>query len=332
MNRSSWLPNMPLALCVAWFASGLAGCDQRGTAPPTTQAGTDEALHADREDGHRAERRDSEDEEIIKLTAEQIERAGIGLETAGAAEIREDLSLYGVIAPNAERVRQVTARFAGAIRRVDKRVGDRVRHGETLAIVESNESLQDYALVAPIEGIITARDANPGEQTGERALFTVADLSSVWVELSLFPRDVAKVRVGQAVRVKNPDTGSSAEGKVVYVAPFGASSNQTLIARVQLDNSQGHWPPGLYVAADVLLSTTAVPVAVANSALQTLAAGPVVFVREGEAFAARPVRLGRGDGASSEVLAGLAPGERYATSNSFVLKAELGKDQAEHGH
>ena len=65
------------------------------------------------------------------------------------------------------------------------------------------------------------RDANPGEQTGDKAMFTVADLSTVWVELALFPRDVAKVRVGQSVRVKSGEAGLETTGQVVYVAPFG---------------------------------------------------------------------------------------------------------------
>ena len=103
----------------------------------------------------------------------------------------------------AERVREMAARYPGAIRDVARKIGDAVRQGETLATVESNESLQTYAVVAPLAGVITARNANPGEQTGDKALFTVADLSTVWVELSMFPRDVGKVRPGQTVRVRS---------------------------------------------------------------------------------------------------------------------------------
>ena len=266
----------------------------------------------------------------VKLTPEQIKAADLGLAQAGAAEIHETLPLYGVIAPNAERVLQVTARYPGAIHSVNKRVGDSVRRGEALATVESNESLQSYRVLAPLDGVVTARDANPGEQTGEKALFTVADLSTVWVELSVFPRDVAKIRLGQTVRVKSADTGLSAEGKVVYVAPFGSSTNQTLKARVQLDNRERKWPPGLYVTADVMLATTSVPLAVASEGLQTIEERTVVFVNADEGFQPRPVELGRSDGELTEVLAGLEPGETYVTRNSFILKAELGKGEAAH--
>ena len=98
-------------------------------------------------------------------------------------------------------VREVAARFPGVIRSVAKNVGDPVRQGETLATVESNESLQRINRHVAADRRGTARNANPGEQTGDRVLFTVADLSTVWVELSLFPRDSRKVRVGQIVRV-----------------------------------------------------------------------------------------------------------------------------------
>lgn len=314
----------------------LAGCNggdpsEASTPAVAPQAEHEEGQHADGEAGHEEGQVEGESEHV-ELTPEQIKSADIGLEQAGPAQVRERLALYGVITPNAERVHQVAARFPGAIRTVTKRIGDSVRKGETLATVESNESLQTYSVVAPLSGVVIARNANPGEQADDRVLFTVADLSNVWVQLSVFPRDLAKVRVGQEARIKSADSGRSAIGKVVYVAPFGTSSNQTLTARVLLDNKEGHWPPGLYVTAEVMLSSDPVPLAISSEALQTLENRTVVFVRSDEGFEPRAVQLGRSDGEVAEVLAGLESGETYATKNSFILKAELGKGEAEHGH
>lgn len=291
-------------------------------APPS--AADAEAGHEEGDDGDAASQ--------VELTAAQIASAQIGIATAGPASVRERQPLYGVIAPNAERVRDVSARFPGVIRSVTKRVGDPVRQGETLATVESNESLKTYSVIAPLSGVITARSANPGENTSDKALFTVADLSTVWVELSLFPRDIATVRVGQAVRVRGADNAQSADGKVVYVAPFGSSASQTLTARVLLDNAERRWPPGLYVTAELTLATTPVPIAVRGEALQTIEDRTVVFVRNDDGFEARTVQVGRSDGEIAEVLSGIESGESYATGNSFILKAELGKGSAEHGH
>lgn len=266
----------------------------------------------------------------VELTAQQIKTGDIGLAEAGSANIRETLPLYGVIAPNAERVLEVAARFPGMIRSVAKQAGDPVRKGEVLATIESDESLQTYAVVSPLTGVVTARSANPGEQTGDKVLFTVADLSTVWVELALFPRDVAKVRVGQNVRVRSTEAGLSADGKIVYVAPFGQRANQTLTARVQLENAERRWAPGLYVTAEVLLAQTSVPLAVRNEAVQLVDDRTVIFVRNDDGFEPRPTRLGRSDGEISEVIEGITAGETYATRNSFILKSELRKGGADH--
>lgn len=312
--------------------AGLAACSGERPEPAKEAAHSDEhdvAATTGQAGGHSPA---GNDIQHVALTPAQISRAELGLAQAGPGTIREHLSLYGVITPNAERVREVTARFPGAIRTVAKRVGDAVRQGEILATIESNESLQAYGVVAPLSGVVTARDANPGESAGDEALFTIADLSTVWAELSVFPRDVGRIRLGQDVRIRNSDSGASAIGKVVYVAPFRTSANQAMSARVLVQNADGAWPPGLYVTGDVTLSSSPASLTVASAALQTLEERPVVFVQCERGFEARPVQLGRTDRESSEVIAGVIPGETYVTSNSFILKAELGKGDAEHGH
>lgn len=312
--------NLRLMLLIFVMPLWLSACgdtDKPAPAAPQAEAGHQEA------GGH-------EEQSHIALTPEQIKAADIQLAQAGPAQIRETLPLYGVVAPNAERVREVAARFPGTIQNVAKKIGDPVREGETLATVEANESLQTYAVSAPLTGVVIARNANPGEQTGDKILFTVADLSTVWIELSLFPRDVAKIRVGQDVRVKSTEAGLEATGKIVYVAPFGQAANQTLTARVLLDNPERRWAPGLYVTAEVTLAETAAPLAIRTEAVQTLEGRSVVFVQGDAGFAPREVALGRGDGEFSEVLSGLAAGETYVAANSYILKADLGKGSAEH--
>lgn len=322
---------LPLALSACGGSEPASAEAKPESAEKSGKHAEGEAGHKEGEEGHE-EGEGGHEEGVLALTPEQIKAAGIELAQAGPATIRETLPLYGVVAPNAERVREVAARYPGVIRSVTTAIGSTVRQGQSLATVESNESLETYTVTAPLSGVVTARNANPGEQTGEKALFTVADLSTVWVELSLFPRDVAKVRVGQEVRVKNSDTNLYATGKLVYVAPFGSSNNQTLTARVLLDNAEGRWSPGLYVTADVTLAESPVNLAIRNEAVQNMEGRNVVFVAEGKGFEPRPVKLGRSDGETSEVLGGVRAGETYATHNSFILKAELGKGEAEHGH
>jgi cobalt-zinc-cadmium efflux system membrane fusion protein len=88
----------------------------------------------------------------------------------------------------------------------------------------------------------------------------------------------------------------------------------------------------LFVDGRVVLSAKPVDVAIKSSAIQTLEGKTVVFVREGDTFAAREVELGGRDADWVEVKFGLMAGDTYAAKNSFVIKAEIGKGSASHEH
>ena len=293
-------------------------------------------LYAEKEQGEDEPAAEAEgedhDEGHVKLSAQQLQNAGIELSQAGAATIRETLPLYGVVKVNAERMQTLTARYPGVVRHIVRKAGDKVRPGEVLASVESNESLNKYTLTSAVKGVITERHINEGEYADEQPLFVIADLSSVWVELSVFPRDLARIRSGQTVLVQQAQTGISQDGKLIYLSPVADSDSQAMTARVLLDNSKGQWVPGHFVNADVVLAQTPVAVAVRNDALQTLEGNSVVFVQGEEGFEPRTVRTGRADTQFTEVLEGVAAGDTYVARNSFVLKSDLGKEGAEHGH
>jgi cobalt-zinc-cadmium efflux system membrane fusion protein len=285
-------------------------------------------------DAHENEEEHSEEDEEghIALTPDQIKHAEIAIARVGPATIRETLPLYGQIMPNAEREHTVSARFPGVIRKVAKQVGDSVKEGETLATVESNVSLKPYSVTASLSGVIAQRNANVGEQTSDRVLFVIGDYSTVWVDLSVFPGDLSKVHVGQRVLIANSDASAAGEGKIITVSPVGSSANQTTMARILLDNRDRQWIPGHFVNAELVLSEMEVPTAIRDEAVQIVEDQSVVFVAGDEGFEARPVTLGRGDGQFTEVLKGLEAEEAYVSANSFTLKSELGKEDAEHGH
>jgi len=282
------------------------------------------------ETGHGDE--EEHEEGHIELNQAQIKHAGIGLSRVGPGNIRETLPVYGVITSNAEQIQSVSARFDGVIRSVNKKIGDQVRKGETLVTVEANESLKTYSVVSSLNGVITQRHANIGEQTADRVLFVVEDFSTVWVDLSLFPKDVTKAKLGQTVRIKSANNPITGEGQIIYIAPLGNSNNQATIARVLVNNTDNLWKPGLFVNAEITLSETAAPLVIRNEAVQLVEGENVVFVQGEEGFEPRPVTLGLTDGESTEVLAGLDVDETYVSKNSFVLKSEMGKEDAEHGH
>jgi|VirMetMinimDraft_7_1064189.scaffolds.fasta_scaffold06510_2 membrane fusion protein, heavy metal efflux system len=296
--------------------------------------------HADEKDAHaddhekpgEEEHADEHGDEKMKLSAEQQKTGGIQLAEAGPIDIQQTLPLYGVVVPNAERIQSIKARFPGVIRTVNRKQGDKVSVGDALATIESNESMKVYTIRATMNGIITDRHAVEGEQTGDEPLFVVADMTTVWVDLSIFPRDVTRLQLGQQVRIEQVQRKLVDKGQLVYISANANPVNQAISARVLLDNSKGQWIPGHFVNAQATLSKTPVAVAVQNDALQTLEGKTVIFVKEADGFELRPVRLGKADSEFSEVVEGIAAGDTYVARNSFILKSEMGKESAEHGH
>lgn len=259
--------------------------------------------------------------------------AAFGIETmvAGPAAIQETMTVYGNIVPNTERLREVSARFEGAIRTVDVFLGEVVTEGQILATVESNESLNVYAIQAPIDGVVTERRAHAGEQSAGRALFTIVDTSTVWAELALFPSDRARAGVGSEVSIAPATGGDSVTGTISYINVI-TTANQAVMARVELDNSEGGWPPGTFVTAEIKVGEYEVPLAVRRSGLQSFRDFTVVYARIGDEYEVRMLELGRQAGDWAEVLGGLEPGTRYVTENSYVLKADIEKAGAAHDH
>lgn len=266
----------------------------------------------------------------VEIPADTAARLGITTVTAGPATLHDTVPLYGSIAPNAEAMREVRARFPGLIKSVRKALGDSVKAGDVLATVESDDSLQTYAVTAPISGTVTARSANTGQKSGELPLFVITNVETVWAELAVFPRDRAQLKAGLPVQIKAAEGAATAAANLSRIDVLG-SGNQSVMARVVLNNSGGQFPPGLFVSAEVAVSHFEVPLAVPRDAVQTVKGEPVVFEQDGSHYRPLIVRLGRQDSQSAEVLEGLVAGTRVVVGNSYVIKAELGKPQEEEG-
>ena len=211
----------------------------------------------------------------------------------GPRELREILRLNGIIQPNQETLVKVTPRFPGVIRSMRKRLGDKVRKDEVLATVESNQSLTTYELKAPIDGTVIDRDGTLGEFASEqRPLFTIADLSTMWIDFAVYRRDFARVRLGDAVLIDVGDGGPADRGP--HRLCLAARRQRHAERRGARRRAQrGRLRPGLFVDGRVVLSATPVDVAVRASALQTLDGKTVVFVRDGDGLRRPRGRAGR---------------------------------------
>lgn len=256
---------------------------------------------------------------------------GLETENAGPATIKDTVAVYGRVVPNTELVRVVSARFDGVIQSVNVSIGDAVRKGQILATIESNESLKSYTISAPISGLVTERLANSGEQTSGRQLFKLIDTSTVWVELAIFPSDRMAVRPGAAVVITAPDSNIVQLGIIDRLNTV-VEDNQSVLARVVLDNPDGALLPGMYLSGEVEIAEHTVPLAVKRIGLQAFRDFTVVYAQIGEEYEVRMLELGRQDRDWIEVLGGLDPGTSYVTTNSYLIKADIEKSGASHDH
>ena len=265
----------------------------------------------------------------VELSEEQAKNANFDMDVAGPAKINVTLQLSGKIAFNEDAVANVSARYPGVVKAVFKGLGDRVQKGEALALIESSDSLRDYQVNADISGTIIKKEVTIGEVArDDKPIFVVADLTTVWVDFSVFPQDFRRLKLGQVIQINYADN-LSVRTKISYVAPFGSENTQSMLARAVVQNPEGLLRPGLFVTGKLSVEQVEAPVAVRLTAIQNVNEKTVVFTAEGSLFEAREVRLGKSDGEYVQVLSGLSAGDRYVAGNSFLLKAELGKNEVQ---
>lgn len=363
----------------------------------------EEGGHQDNE--HAGEDKDSDHKEegMIALDQEQMAAAAIELKTAGAMQITSSLQLPGEIRFNEDRTAHVVPQVAGIVESVSANLGQEVKKGQVLAVINSSAiselrsellnaeqrlslartayqrekklweqkisaeqdylqaqsalreaevtvrnaqqklraigasgssgSLNRYEIRAPFDGTVVEKHLGLGEAVREDAnAFLISDLSSVWAEIIVSPKDMQVVRVGEKVVVQATALSASAEGKISYVGSLIGEQSRTAKAHVVLPNTGEIWRPGLFVNVEVVSDEAQVPVAVAADAIQTVDGKNVVFVRVPGGFAAQEVTLGRASGKFVEIKSGIDAGTEYAATGSFAIKAELGKGSAEHSH
>ncbi len=193
--------------------------------------------------------------------------------------------------------------------------------------------LNRYELRAPFDGIIIEKHIALGEQVRDDTnVFTISDLRTVWAQINVSAKDLPLVRVGEKVTIRSTSFDQSATGTVAYIGSLIGEQTRTAQARVTVKNPKAIWRPGLFVNVELLASEASVPVTVASDAIQTMENKTVVFLRTPTGFIPQPVQVGRSDGKRVEIVKGLQPGAKYASTGSFVVKAEAGKGSASHSH
>jgi len=300
------------------------------------------------EHGHAEEHKEGH----VEITSVNAKNAGIVNEVAGAAQIKKTITVYGKTRVKPNSISQVSARFAGLITQLTVNVGDTVNAGDIIAQVESNNSFKRYTIVAPIAGIVTQRNANPGEITGQKPLVVIENYDELWVEFMVFPSQKNTqfaenaVKQGMTVMVSSSnisDTSllentTSTQLEIGHVLANKSQPYTNAIA--VLDNKKNQWAAGQLLTGSIVISEQTVNLAIDNRAFQEVEGKQVIFVVKEHGYETRElghqpgsdITLGQTDGYFTQVVSGLRAGEQYAVKNSYLLKADLGKAGAAHVH
>ena len=334
--------------------------------------------------------------DMVTIATSAISNAGIATEVIAAGGLAAEIVSQAVVSASPTGEAIVTARAGGAVTRVLKRLGDPVRAGEALAIVESRDAAQIAAerstagaravlaqkglarerylyqqkvsprvdleraqaeaafaaaevrraqvaasaanitsdgrgvvLASPISGRVTATTVRLGAFVApETELFRISDPRQIQIEAAVGPADASRLAPGDRAVIELSE-GRTIEARVRSVTP--TLSGETRSATAVIDVSSAGLQPGLAVRVRLMpsrgASTTAI--VVAEEAVQSVNGTDVVFVRTSTGFQPRPVRTGQRSAGRIEILSGLNPGARIATTNAFLLKAELGKSAGE---
>lgn len=259
--------------------------------------------------------------------------AGIALDTTRAGVLSEVVSLPGAVRHDPTRSSKVSARFAGVLRAWNARVGQDVSAGDLLATVESDATLEPYEVRAAKGGTVVHVDAAVGQSVAAgQILAEVVDLGAMVVDLKAGVRDLPRLRAGQVATVRAEGGRGEVSTKVAAILPGMDPATQTRSVRLVLPNPRGVFAEGQFVQGLVEVGRIPAKVLVPRTGVQTSKGREVVYVREGDRFEERVVVLGRKDARRVEVVSGLEAGEVVAARGSFVVKADLGKSEAEHVH
>lgn len=191
------------------------------------------------------------------------------------------------------------------------------------------DTASSFPVVAALSGIVLEKTAIVGElATPEKSLFTVSDLSNIWVEGNLADRQIGQVRVGARAEITvDAYPGEIFRGKVTYLAGTLDPVTRTLLARVEISNRDLRLKPQMFARMSISTGGQVPMLTVPATSVVLVQGEPAVFVAEGDTFAPRPVERGETIGDRVVITRGLNNGDRIAVGNVFDLKARLLKSQ-----
>ena len=196
-------------------------------------------------------------------------------------------------------------------------------------------NVSSFPVIAPFAGIVIEKKATLGELASpSESLFSIADLSHVWIQADLPEAALAKVQVGAKAKViVSAYPSETFEGQVGYIGAVLSKDTRTVAARIEVENTERRLKPGMYAVATIeVAGEKREAIALPDSAIVLMDGQPTVFVFEQGAYEMRLVEPGERVGKRTVLKSGISPGEQVVTAGAYALKARKLKSQLGHGH
>ena len=272
---------------------------------------------------------DTHDAEFVLMPDNMAQKMGVMTQSVNAGQLNITTTVYGNIVTDPASLSHIRARFDGMVTKVNANLGNKVKKGDTLAVVESNESLKSYPVAAPFSGTVIARHANEGELSNGQVLFSIANYDDVWAQLKIFPQQLSDIAEQQPVQLSL--SGAALDTTIQHILP-SPDEKPYVLAYAKIANTSGQWPVGAAIKGLVTINRADVAMMVPKTSIQEFEGASVVFVKEGDEYHPVPVTIGQQDSHNIEVLSGLHIADVIVSQNSYLLKADLEKSEAGHDH
>lgn len=221
-----------------------------------------------------------------------------------------------------------------------------MNHEAIEALATTGEVVPRYAIRAAIDGVVVQREVTLGELVSpdREYLMVLADATKLWVLADVPEAKLLQVQPGAKAWISVGSVGEAGgkrfEGSVAFISPFVDPTTRTAQVRIEVPVAELGLRPGMFAQAEIVEVNADVPnpvagVAVPEDAIQTVEGGPAVFIPvagEPNTYQKRAVTIGRTVGGLVPVFSGLAEGELFVSTGTFILKADLGKGAAAHEH
>jgi RND family efflux transporter MFP subunit len=192
-------------------------------------------------------------------------------------------------------------------------------------IPKTSDSALQLTIYSSISGVVTKRNVTEGQYVKEGdALYTITDLSSVWIQADIFESEIPLIRNGQTAKISTPGLrNGSLQGVVSFLQPAVDPQTRTMTARIQVSNPQMRLRPGMFVQVSLQAPIGAETVAVPRSAVLDTGKDKVVYVVKGDGlFEKRVIEAEAVGGDYYGATKGIQTGERVVTHGNFLIDSQ----------